>query len=184
MSSDVRAVGLPCDRLVQPFRARLVDRSPTTVPHRWHDGFSSLRLCAFYRVLRSRPAPDYRFGPKTFTALDSASLGVRLPSSRSRPMVSTRCGAFPSHRYVPSSAFLTPSTVYSTIGFAGLFHPTAVFRVLPSGGFPLDGAAPGFPGRCPPAVGLAILWCYPGQTTRPRLQGFALRKSPGAYASD
>lgn len=39
-------------------------------------------------------------------------------------------------RRLPSSAFLTPSTVSSATGFVGLFHPTATSRVHPSGVFP------------------------------------------------
>jgi len=36
-------------------------------------------------------------------------------------------------QHVPSSAFLTPSTVCSATGLVGLFHPTATSRVLPPG---------------------------------------------------
>jgi hypothetical protein len=36
----------------------------------------------------------------------------------------------------PSSAFLTPSTVFSASGLVGLFHPTATSRVRPSGVLP------------------------------------------------
>jgi hypothetical protein len=54
--------------------------------------------------------------------------------------------------YVPSSAFLTPSTIYSATGLVGLFRPTTVYRVFPSGCFPPDGAVPNYFGRCPHAV--------------------------------
>jgi hypothetical protein len=36
-------------------------------------------------------------------------------------------------RSVPPSAFLTPSTVYSSAGFAGLFHPAAASGIHPPG---------------------------------------------------
>ena len=55
-------------------------------------------------------------------------------------------------RFVPSSAFRTPSTVFSAAGLAGLFHPAATSRVVPSGVCPSFGAAPGSPGRCPRVV--------------------------------
>jgi hypothetical protein len=38
--------------------------------------------------------------------------------------------------YVPPTAFLTLSTVYSSTHLVGLFHPTATRRIHPSGGFP------------------------------------------------
>jgi len=38
--------------------------------------------------------------------------------------------AFPSSRYVPSSGFLNLSTVFATLGFAGLLHPAATSRVV------------------------------------------------------
>jgi len=79
-----------------------------------------------FRVLpsRTRPAPP----------------GVELlPWGWPSLFATSACGVlttgFHPHRF-PSSAFLTPSTVYSATGLVGLFHPTATSRVLPSGVFP------------------------------------------------
>jgi len=77
---------------------------------------------------RVRPAPCARLAWCTF-------LGVGLPSSRHQPAVSLRRASI--SVAFPSAAFLTPSTAYATTGLAGLFHPTATSRVLPSGGSPL-----------------------------------------------
>jgi hypothetical protein len=53
-------------------------------------------------------------------------------------------------RYVPSSGFFNLSTVFSTIGFAGLLHPAATSRVLSVQGFlpcrsPPDSSSVGAP---------------------------------------
>jgi hypothetical protein len=58
------------------------------------------------------------------------------------------------------------------------FAPQPCTGFCPPGDFPPDRAASGYPDRCPPAVEPAILRCDPGQTTCPRLQGFAPCWSP------
>jgi hypothetical protein len=67
------------------------------------------------------------------------------------------CG-IPGPHCVPSSASLTPSTVCSATGLAGLFHPAAASRVRPSGVCSSNAAArtrrPPIPScrcACPPA---------------------------------
>jgi len=63
--------------------------------------------------------------------------------------------ATPTSRTVPSSAFRTPSTVYSATGLAGLFHPAATSRVRSPGVFLptkpyrlVDGPYPHVVGAC------------------------------------
>lgn len=63
--------------------------------------------------------------------------------------------AIPTSRTVPSSAFRTPSTVYSATDLVGLFHPTATSRVHSPGVFPpmkpyrlVDGPYPHVVGAC------------------------------------
>ena len=103
--------------------------------------------------------------------------GLRVPSSRYQPVVSTCHAELPAPRYVPSSAFHPPSTVFSTTCLVGLFHPTTTSRVFPSGVWPHHRAVPGFPRSLPscrflrsvclsedgsnrtaPASGLCSLW--------------------------
>jgi hypothetical protein len=129
--------------------------------------FTSLAECT-----RSAPAP----GPvPRATPLGS------LPSSRHhrrRP----RFARDPGPRFVPSSAFLTPTTVCSATSFAGLFRPAATSRVLlPFRGFFLhrsrtdsssaSALLPFLPRRLQP--GCPSLAPAP----RPRLQGLALQRS-------
>jgi hypothetical protein len=57
-------------------------------------------------------------------SLGAPSVGF-VPFSRRRSFASTPCG-FPGPHFVPSSAFLTPSTACSATGLAGLFRPAAV----------------------------------------------------------
>jgi len=55
-------------------------------------------------------------------------------------------------RFVPSPAFLTPSTVYSSAGLAGLFHPAATSRVRSSGSSPREKPCGLVARRCPLVV--------------------------------
>ena len=50
----------------------------------------------------------------------------------------------PTHGHVPSSAFLTSSTVSSATGLAGLFHPAATSRICPAGVCPSSRSRTGF----------------------------------------
>jgi len=57
---------------------------------------------------------------------------------------------FPVSRCVPSSGFLSLSTVSATIGFTGLFHPAATSRVVTVQGLLPSHSRPGSsPGRAP-----------------------------------
>ena len=55
-------------------------------------------------------------------------------------------------RSVPPSAFLTPSTVCSSAGLAGLFHPAATSRVRSPGSSPREKPYGLVARRCPPVV--------------------------------
>jgi hypothetical protein len=68
-------------------------------------------------ISRSR-APSLGFAPHR-------DVNLRSPHSRASQA-----------RSVPPSAFLTPSTVCSSAGLAGLFHPAAASGIHPSGIFP------------------------------------------------
>jgi len=121
-----------CDRLVGligsplPLCSRRFRRSlrfpPFAVPRSLaQTGSSSRELHFLYRVLpsRTRPAPP----------------GVRpLPWGRRSLFATSARGVLctteiPLSAAFPSSAFLTPLTVYATAGLVGLFHPTATSRV-------------------------------------------------------
>jgi hypothetical protein len=151
-SADRGPLGCPEAAAPSLFREGRCDRSPRTVPLRSHEGLSSLRLHAFFRVPHSEPATE-AFRSEDRSTLDGAFLGVRpalitasVGGVHSAPATPTSSG------YVPSSAFHPPSTVFSTTGLAGLFHPAAMSRVRPPGGFP-----PAEPYRVSPAAALLPL---------------------------
>jgi hypothetical protein len=80
---------------------------------------------------------------------DHSSADERL-SCGSIPHRGIDCGVhsrpgIPLPSYVPSSTFLTSSTVYSATTFAGLFHPAATSRVRPTGICPSPRSRTGFP---------------------------------------
>jgi hypothetical protein len=78
-------------------------------------------------------------------------------------------------RHSPSSAFLTPSMVYSATGLVGLFRPTATSRVLPPGVFPHTQPDHLVDGLCPLVVGARTLPTVARQchVLSPRPQGVA-----------
>jgi len=95
------------------------------------------------------------------------------PSSRHhrwRP----RLRVFPTSRYVPSPGFLNLSTVFATLGFAGLLHPAATSRVRRSGVSPAPQPPRLVAGACPRAVARPRphrrTGCHP---RTPRLRGLA-----------
>jgi hypothetical protein len=116
-------------------------RSPWTCIH----GFILPRAS---RLLQSfeRPTACLLSSSNLATAQDqeAPSLGFS-PSSRHQPAASTTYPGFPARAHVPSSAFRTPSTVYSATSLAGLFHPAATSRVCPSGVYPSPRSRTGFP---------------------------------------
>jgi len=123
---------------------------------------------------RSVPAPPLQLGEGAFPGVSSlfatSTGGVHLRGlSRSRS--------------VPSTAFLTPSTVCSATGLAGLFHPAATSRVRSPGVFlPMkpyrlvDGPYPHVVGAVPLQGG-----CPPCATER--RPAFRACSSPGSVAT-
>jgi hypothetical protein len=91
-------------------------------------GSSSRELCLLSRV-RCCHSPARQ--PK----LPDAFLGVSLSFATPARGVHSTTG-FPGPAYVPPSAFLALSTVYSFPYLAGLFHPTATSEIHFSGAFP------------------------------------------------
>jgi len=75
-----------------------------------------------YEPLRTCPA----------RVCEDAFLGVSLPIATPAERVHSRA-SIPSSPYGPSSAFLTPSTVYASPCLAGLFHPAATSGIHASG---------------------------------------------------
>jgi hypothetical protein len=120
-------------------------------------GSSSHELYLSYRV---STAPDL---PRT--CVRDASLGVSFPIATSTERVHLRA-SIPSSPYVPSSAFLTPSTVYASLCLADFFHPAATSGIH----------LPGVFSRCPartthrrpvPSCRLAAVACYRVAPTAP-----------------
>jgi len=127
-----------------------------------------------------RPAPRTPLSLAASRKPKSASLGVRCPHrdiNRRRP----HTAGIPLPTFGPSSAFRTPTTVYSATGLAGLFHPAATSRVRPAGVCPSRRSRSGFHRPLPSCrwtkqpAGLT-----PRQPSRPRLQGLAPRLECGA----
>jgi len=149
MCATTRAIGFPgsaSTSAVSSSSSRLCfAHRPPPLAKRVHPS----KLPLPFRVLPERARPTARvFG-------EAPSGGFR-PSWRHQPKASTRPG-LPSPRIVPSSAFRTPSTVFSALGLAGLFHPAAASRVRSSGVFPPVKPCHLIGGRCPPAVGAGPL---------------------------
>jgi hypothetical protein len=131
-------------------------------------------------LLRFRPLQSAALlGPPRIRKLEAPSLGFAVPlrdicPPRPCPEPSQLLGA------LPPSTFLTSSTVYSAIGFVGLFHPTATSRVHSSGVSSSSAAAPSFDDRCPLVVGSTRLKAvaHLRHLVELRPQGFALRPNP------
>jgi len=85
----------------------------------------------------SRPAPARAGAPRLAPARAKVRLGPTPPSRLPSPTASSepriRSSRVCRTRHLPSSAFLTPSTVYAPRFFAGLFHPADAPGVPPSG---------------------------------------------------
>ena len=77
-----------------PFPTGRVDRSPPAVPHHFRNGLSSHRLHVFFRE-HIRELPLVASQPESRSAPNDASHGVRDPSSRQKPAVSTERAGFP-----------------------------------------------------------------------------------------
>jgi hypothetical protein len=116
--------------------------SPTSINRPLQSRFSQLSACILGASNRTTTEVATRLCSPSEA---SASWGFRVPSSRHQLVVSTCHAKHPASRYVPSSAFHPPSTVFSTTCLVGLFRPTATFRVFPSGIWPHRRAVPGYP---------------------------------------
>jgi hypothetical protein len=163
----------------EDFAPTLVRTFQPPSPRSWRvEVHPSVRFTSPSEHCDFRPAPaTHDTGPCGPPSLDQERLPWGfLPSSRRQPAASTHAQGFPSPCFGPSTAFLTPTTVYATTGLAGLFRPATAYRVRPSGDCPPPGARTGFPARLP-----SCRWTphspvlTPGRTLRPRLQGFALQ---------
>jgi hypothetical protein len=135
-----RPIGLPAPHAILPFPVDcLVFRhspSPESLRNRVHP-LVSLPL------LQSSPV---RY-PPVIRRCRASFLGASFPIATSAIGVHVR--ELPKARFVPSSAFLTPSTVCSSVGLAGLFHPAATSGINPSGVFPPSQPYHLVGGRCP-----------------------------------
>jgi hypothetical protein len=81
--------------------------------------------------------PPYSSSPLLPVHRRSATHSVRdSVLLRDLSVSSPPIGQAPSSAFVPPTAFLTPSTVYSSSHRAGLFHPTATSEILSSGASP------------------------------------------------
>jgi hypothetical protein len=138
--------------------------------------------------LRLRVHPLVGLLPLQRTFLDSSALGfrfVRLPWGsltlhRDIRVPSPHTAGVPRPAFVPPSAFLTLSTVYSSSHFAGLFHPTATSEIHSSGVSPSSQSSE-------LSLVRALLSFLPSASRRasspmpardPRLQGFTPTAGP------
>jgi hypothetical protein len=129
--------------MTSPFPARLRGVPATAVPMTFAMGSSSLALRLLFRVSRIHPRPP--------------PPGDEPPSRGLRPLRdisrwSPQARGVPRLRFVPSSAFRTPSTASSTTDLAGLFHPAATSGVRSPGVSPLAQPYGLVARRCPRVV--------------------------------
>jgi hypothetical protein len=115
---------------------------PTAVPGHFRGRFILPRA--------SHPLHSTAFRTCPRPGAESTFLGVPSLIATSTSGVHSRGVSRP--RYVPSTAFLTPTTAYSATGLAGLFHPAAASRVHPSGVCSSTAAVRALTRRCPHAV--------------------------------
>jgi hypothetical protein len=104
---------------------------------------SSRELSASFREQRPANCPSYAGKPHDSPAPKGASHGVPFLIATSAGAVHRSAG-IPTYGQVPSSAFLTSSTVSSATGLAGLFHPAATSRICPAGVWPSSRSRTGF----------------------------------------
>jgi len=183
MRTTCRGHWVPCSRHALGFSAGTTGLSSSAVRLTFRRAFILPRAS---RLLQSTAATDLPFAPDSILRPNhrrkSASHGVlvphrginqrRLPFGReSQP-----------HRHVPSSAFLTPSTVYSATSLCGFVSPRCHVQGLPFRGLSLTaepyGVSPAE--SCPRVVERTRLRFDPRQPVRPRLQGLAPRAECGA----
>ena len=116
-----------------------------TVPRCFRDGFILSYAFVPSRVSRVTTRPVTR---ATFLGLPCPHRDIN--QRRPHPRASQA-------RYVPPSAFRTPSTASSATDLAGLFHPAATFRVRSPGVSPREKPHGLVARRCPHVVGAVPL---------------------------
>jgi hypothetical protein len=182
MRTTCRDIGFPAPGTLSTFQPQppVCLRPPSGPP--FDEPSSSRELSASSRVLRPATCPSC---PRIVLRLNrrpkSASLGVLVPhrgiSWRRLPL---RQESQPTG-HVPSSAFLTPSTVCSATNLCGPVSSRCHVQGLPFRGLSLCaepyGVSPAV--SCPLAVERIGLRFDPRQPLRPRLQGFAPRAECG-----
>jgi len=145
MQRGIRLFGLP-----DPAPAFLVSEPPPRYSTRCRPPWLSqwvhppVRLTSLQSLSSHRP-------PGRAEHLPWASVPLRDTNLRSLLTRASRA------RFVPSPAFLTPSTAFSSAGLAGLFHPAATSRVRSSGSSPREKPYGLVARRCPPVVCTAPL---------------------------
>ena len=142
---------------------------------------SSRELSASFREQRPATccsAESSRDSPAT----NSASHGASFLIATSAGTVHHPAGSQPRGQ-VPSSAFLTSSTVSSATGLRGFVSPRCHVQDLPFRGLSLSAEpcqlSPAL--SCPRVVGRIVLRSDPRQTLRRRLQGLAPRGECGVF---
>lgn len=160
-----------------PFPTGRVDRSPPAVPCRFHDRLSSHRLHVFFRE-HIRELPPVASQPESRSPPNDASLEVRDPSSRHKPMVSTECAGVPGPTL---SSVLDVSHVLDGLLHhrpRGFVSPHSRVQGFPSRVFPFQRSRTGLLQPLPSCRSASPPCSCLLQTTMPRLQGFAPRGSP------
>ena len=147
----------------------------STVPQRLTAGFILPRAASSSECAAACVLPRLPLRPTEIVHSGKTGplQGFRVPSSRRQPVASTCHAEHPAPRYVPSSAFLTPSTVYSATCLAGLFHPAATSRVCPPGVTTPRSRAGSSPTAALLSLGIRTCSRDCAGDGCPRLQGFA-----------
>jgi len=182
MRTTCRDIGFPAPGTPSAFQPEppVCLRPPSAPP--CDSASSSRELPASSRVLRPATCPSCLERPCDLFRPTSASHGVLVPHrgiNQRRPPPGRESQP---HRHVPSSAFLTPSTVCSATSLCGLVSSRCHVQGLPFRGLSLTaepyGVSPAE--SCPLAVERTRLRFDPRQPVRPRLQGLAPRAECGA----
>jgi hypothetical protein len=183
MRTTSRGIGFPATGTPSAFQPEppVLLRPPSSSS--FDEPSSSRELSASCRVLRQPICPSCLnlILRSNRTTDERLPWGLR-PSSRHQPAASTIRQESRSHRHVPSSAFLTPSTVCSATSLCGLVSSRCHVQGLPYRGLSLTaepcGVSPAE--SCPRVVERTRLRFDPRQQMRPRLQGLAPRAECGA----
>jgi hypothetical protein len=181
MRTTCRDIGFPAPGTPSAFQPEppVCLRPPSAPP--FDSASSSRELAASSRVLRPATCPPSSKDLATSRNRRAPSMGSSSLIAASTSGVHHPAG-IPTHRHVPSSTFLTSSTVYSATSLCGLVSSRCHVQGLPFRGFSLVtepyGVSPAE--SCPLAVERTCLRFDPRQPVRPRLQGLAPRVECGA----